>query len=69
MLENCLDSGLIDMCFTVKDFEMLDFECVNLYTEKLLLAVPVHFPINQALTAERMTFSDIAEHKYNKKDG
>jgi len=63
----CLDSGLIDMCFTVKSFEHPEFERLDLYTEKLLLAVPAAFPINDALVAERMTFADVANHRHNKK--
>lgn len=63
-LEKHLYSNPIDMCFTVKDFALREFECQQLYMENLLLAVPSAFPVNAALKQQCLTFEQVRNHAY-----
>ena len=63
-LQNELALGQLDMVIDNHILPSDLFEQTQLTTEYLLLAVPAHFPENEALSPYRLTYSDILAGKH-----
>lgn len=67
-LEKCLQSGVLDIGLSVDTLDSNAFTSIVWNEERIIMAVPSSFPINERLKDYRLTFDDMRRGVYQEPD-